>query len=86
LLDTLFSKTAARIARNHSLLVGRAMTPHPVCVNPDDPLDDVIALMNIHGIAQIPVAEGGSLVGLVSRLELVAAVERRLSRTEAAAP
>jgi CBS domain-containing protein len=81
-LDGLLHRTKARIARSHSLFVGRVMTQAPVCVSPDAPLDDVVALMDIHGIAQIPVTEGGSVVGLISRLELVAAVERRLSRTE----
>jgi CBS domain-containing protein len=81
-LDALVRKRKARVARNHSLFVGHVMTHAPICVSPDAALDDVVALMNIHGIAQIPVAEGGSVVGLISRLELVAAVERKLSETE----
>jgi CBS domain-containing protein len=81
-LDGLLHKTRVRVSRNHSLFVGRIMTQAPVCVSPDAPLDDVVALMDIHRIAQILVPDDGSVVGLVSRLELVAAVERQLSRTE----
>lgn len=81
-LDGLLQKTGAQVTRNRSLSVGLVMTLAPICVGPDAPLEDVVALMDIHGVAQILVTEAGSLLGLISRLELVAAVERKLSRTE----
>ncbi|MDQ8730089.1 CBS domain-containing protein [Bradyrhizobium sp. LHD-71] len=81
-LDGLLQKASAQVAHNRSLFVGRVMTPAPICVDPDAPLDDVVALMDIHGVAQIPVTEAGSLLGLISRVELIAAVERRLRMAE----
>ena len=60
-------------------LVREAMTPDPVCVDDEASLDEVVALMDARHIAQLPVVCGGSVVGVVSRFELLAAVARALS-------
>jgi CBS domain-containing protein len=55
------------------------MTREPVCVDDEATLDEVVALMDARHIAQLPVVFGGSVVGIVSRVELLAAVARALS-------
>ncbi len=58
--------------------VHEVMTRNPVCVDDEASLDEVVALMDARHIAQLPVVCGGSVVGVVSRVELLAAVARAL--------
>ena len=57
------------------------MTRDPVCVDDEASLDEVVALMDARHFSQLPVVCGGSVVGVVSRIELLAAVARALSWT-----
>jgi len=66
--------------RMRALRVGEIMTLNPVCVAEDASVDDVIADMDLRNVAQIPVVRAGKVIGLISRFELIAALERRLSR------
>ncbi|WP_316179805.1 MULTISPECIES: CBS domain-containing protein [unclassified Bradyrhizobium] len=59
-------------------LVCETMTRDPVCVDEEASLDEVVALMDARHIAQLPVVCGGSVVGIVSRFELLGAVARAL--------
>ena len=65
--------------RMRACLVRETMTRDPVCVEDEASLDEVVALMDARHIAQLPVVRGGSVVGVVSRVELLAAVARALS-------
>jgi CBS domain-containing protein len=62
--------------RMSARLVRETMTRDPVCVDDEASLDEVVALMDVRHIAQLPVVCGGSVVGVVSRVELLAAVAR----------
>lgn len=62
-------------------LVRETMTRDPVCVDDEAGLDEVVALMDARHIAQLPVVCGGSVVGMVSRFELLGAVAHALSTT-----
>jgi len=42
------------------------MTPAPLSVSPNTPVDEVRALMQQHRIRHLPVLEDGRLVGIVS--------------------
>jgi CBS domain-containing protein len=66
--------------RMRALRVGEIMTLNPVCVAEDASVDDVVADMDLRNVAQIPVVRAGKVIGLISRFELIAALERRLSR------
>lgn len=55
---------------------GEAMTAPAVTIDPDRTVAAAAALMLELGIARLPVLEGGSLVGLVSRSDLVRAFTR----------
>jgi CBS domain-containing protein len=58
--------------------VHEVMTPDPACVDDEASLDEVVALMDARHIAQLPVVCGGSVVGVVSRVELLAVVANAL--------
>jgi len=66
------------LRRMRSRLVREVMTPDPVCVDDEASLDEVVALMDARHVAQLPVVCGGSVVGIVSRVELLAAVANAL--------
>jgi CBS domain-containing protein len=54
------------------------MTPDPASIDDEASLDEVVALMDARHVAQLPVVCGGSVVGVVSRVELLAAVANAL--------
>ena len=64
--------------RMRARLVREVMTREPVCVDDEASLDEVVALMDARHIGQLPVICGGSVVGVVSRVELLDAVARAL--------
>ncbi|MBV8473477.1 MAG: CBS domain-containing protein [Hyphomicrobiales bacterium] len=47
-----------------------------IMVAPDTPVGEIAALMRAHRIKRLPVVRGGALVGIVTRADLLAAVER----------
>jgi len=46
--------------------VGQVMTPNPVTVKPDDPLDGSMAMMAKRGFRHLPVLDAGKVVGVIS--------------------
>jgi CBS domain-containing protein len=62
---------AADYVKTHGLLAGEVMTPSPVVVAPETPLSEIASLMERNRIKRVPVVEGGKLVGIVSRSNLV---------------
>jgi predicted transcriptional regulator len=54
--------------------VGEIMTPDPITVVEDTPLDKIVLLMERHGIKRLPVIRGEQLVGIVTRTNLLQAV------------
>ena len=64
--------------RMRARLVREVMTRDPACVDDEASLDEVVALMDARHIAQLPVVCGGTVVGVVSRVELLAAVANAL--------
>ena len=65
--------------RMRALRVADIMTPDPVCVDENASIDDVVAEMDRRAIAQLPVVSGSKVTGMISRFELIAALERSLS-------
>jgi CBS domain-containing protein len=68
-------------ARIGALRVALVMTKNPVCIEEESSVDEVVAIMDQRGVSQLPVTCGGILVGMISRAELLAAVERSLSES-----
>ena len=69
--------TPAR-SRMRALLVREAMTRDPLCVDEEATLDEVVAVMDQRHVAQLPVVCGGTVIGVVSRFEMLVAVARAL--------
>jgi CBS domain-containing protein len=66
--------------RMRSLSVAVIMTPNPASVDEDATVDDVIMAMDLRKVGQIPVVSAGKVIGLINRIQLLAALERALSR------
>ena len=68
----------AACRRMRARSVREVMTPDPASIDDEASLDEVVALMDARHVAQLPVVCGGSVVGVVSRVELLAAVANAL--------
>ena len=51
--------------------VGEIMSRGVVWANPADTFEAVVQMMGLHGIRRIPVCEHGTLVGIISRSDLL---------------
>lgn len=76
-------KQAPARRRMSALVVGEVMTRHPVSVSDEALVSEVVALMSGRRIAQLPVMCGDTLVGVVSRSELLEAVASVLRAAKA---
>ncbi len=56
--------------------VGDCMSPNPVTVAPDTPVSRIAALMDKQKVHTIPVLEGGKIVGVIGKMDLVRAMAR----------
>ncbi len=74
-------ESAAAYAHAYGRSVEEIMTRDPVCVTPDADLTEAIALMESHHVAQIPVIFNGAVLGMISKAELLAAVERKFDQS-----
>ena len=52
------------------ILVRHLMTPSPLVVDPDEPLETAAALMRQHKIGGLPVVEAGRLAGMITESDL----------------
>lgn len=66
--------------------VADIMSRKLVTIGADAPLDDLVALMIDRKIKRVPVVEGGKMVGIVSRADLLRVVFRTLTADAARAP
>jgi CBS domain-containing protein len=65
---------AAAYVKSHGMTAADVMTRNVITVAKETPLEAIAELMERRRIKRVPVVEGGRLVGLVSRLDLVRAV------------
>jgi len=59
---------------SHGSKVIEVMTRKPITVQEDTPLDQVVHLMESHGVKRLPVVRGEKVVGIVSRANLMRAL------------
>jgi len=64
------------------LLVSNYMTPNPLTVEPEDTLLHALETMRLRGVRRLPVAVGGTLVGLVTEGDLKRAEPSMLTDSE----
>ncbi len=67
-------RQAADFTRTHGRKVGDVMTQDVITVGADEPLDQVVEVMEQHRIKRVPVAQDGKVVGVVSRADLLRAL------------
>jgi CBS-domain-containing membrane protein len=73
-------KVAAEYAHSHGRTVAEVMTAGVVTVDETTDLAEVVRLMNAHGVKRLPVMAGVTMVGIVSRADLLRALEGMLER------
>jgi CBS domain-containing protein len=67
-------RRATDFAREHGRKVADIMTPNPLTVTEDTPLDEVVQIMETHNIKRVPVMHGNRLVGMLTRKDFLPAV------------
>ena len=78
-------RMASDYVKTHGRVVDELMTHEVEAVAPDTPLADLVALMERRRIKRLPVIANGTLVGIVSRADLLAALGRALDSAQAPA-
>ncbi len=73
---------AREFIKSHALRAKDVMSRFLVSVSPQASLAEVADLLDSHRIRQVPVMEGGKLVGMISRADLV----RKLAEVEIGSP
>lgn len=62
---------AREYSKTHGLRARDVMTRHIITVAPDTSLAEVADILGTHRVHRVPVLEGGRLVGIISRTDLV---------------
>jgi CBS domain-containing protein len=60
--------------RSHGRKVVDVMTPDPITIGEDTPVEEIVRLMETRRIKRLPVRRGGKVVGIVSRANLLHAL------------
>jgi len=71
-------RLAEHYVRAHGRTVEDVMTHEVVSVSEQTPLAEVVALMDSRAIKRVPVLRNGQLVGIISRADLLRALQRLL--------
>ncbi len=76
-------RLAQEYAHANARQAGDVMSPNVFSVAPQAALDEVVALMERHRIKRVPVIDGGRLVGIVSRANMVRVLVHNLAKMAA---
>jgi CBS domain-containing protein len=76
-------RMASDYVKTHGRVVDELMTHEVVVAGADMPLAEIVALMERRRIKRLPIIDNGTLVGIVSRADLIAALGRALDAQEA---
>lgn len=76
--------SASDYIKTHGRKAAEIMTPNPITIDEDTPLDEIASLLEKHHIKRVPVVRDGRLVGIVSRANLLQALATGLGRDEPA--
>ena len=69
-------RIATEFAHERGRKVGEVMTPDPLTVAEDTPLDRIVQIMQSSRVKRLPVMRGDRMVGIVTRSDFLAAVAR----------
>lgn len=53
---------------------GDIMSKNPICVTEDTPIEEIIDLMTKHNIIRVPVVRKDTLVGVISRCDILSSI------------
>jgi CBS domain-containing protein len=67
-------KAATDFVHEHGRKVAEVMTPEPLTITEETPLEDIVELMEKKSIKRLPVMRADKIVGIVSRSNLLQAV------------
>ncbi len=67
-------KEATDFVHEHGRKIGEIMTPQPLTITEDTPLEQIADLMEKNGVKRLPVMRADKIVGIVSRSNLLQAV------------
>jgi CBS domain-containing protein len=67
-------QAATDFVHEHGHKIAEIMTPDPVTISEDTPLETIVALMEKNKLKRLPVMRGERLIGIVSRANLLQAV------------
>lgn len=67
-------RLAEEYTHSHGRKVSEVMTPEPVTVTEDAPLEEIVKLMEKRQIKRVPVVRGAQVVGVISRANLLHAL------------
>jgi CBS domain-containing protein len=67
-------RLADEYVRTHGRKVSEIMTPDPVTVAENTPLEEIVSLMEKHRIKRVPVMRGDKVMGIISRANLLYAL------------
>ena len=70
-------RQALDFTRAHGRKVSDVMTPEVICVAADTPLEDVVETMEKQRIKRVAVTDGGHMIGVVARSDLLRALLSR---------
>lgn len=79
-------RSAAQYVKSHARQARDVMTRDVVSVAPETPVAEIADLLETRGIKRVPVLRGGTLVGIVSRANLVQALAVAARRDKPAQP
>ena len=79
-------RLADEYVRAHSRKVAEVMTPSPITIAEDAPLDEVVHLMETRRIKRLPVMRDRKIVGIVSRANLLHALASAASNVPLVSP
>ncbi|MBO6935177.1 MAG: CBS domain-containing protein [Deltaproteobacteria bacterium] len=63
----------------HDTSVAEVMTPTPLTVDHQTPLDEAHSLMRLHGVAHLPVVKDGEVIGVVALRDVRSAMALALT-------
>jgi CBS domain-containing protein len=64
-------RVAADFVHDHGRKVGEIMTPDPLTISEDTPLDELVEIMESNKVKRLPVVRGNRLVGIVTRSDFL---------------
>jgi CBS domain-containing protein len=62
-----------RLEKMLGVTVGEAMTPDPLTVSPETPVQEIAGLMARKKVHTLPVLAGGKVVGIIGKIDLIRA-------------